>query len=473
MDAHVAQPTWAGRVRNGIKNSFEYNKDTEVTCKLINGKDRSDIYKLLQEIQFGHTNFEGIVTRPGQLVDFTLKNKITALKFANMLKENPKVKDVLAHVDNIRDVRLSYVPPNFPEQPIIDYMTLNHGQIEKTYRLKDIYGIQTGTRVYKLQRRDLEVKPIPSYLYFGKYKFAVKYEGQDNTCAYCAENGHTEKQCPQKQQLKIFKVGNKRKIQPETPNNDPRSEPETKKIIQRPSSNMNKNKKTSHSRQNQARENQTNNSSLQSSAPNPDKQQSSTANHETENVSHDREVNTIRQSNNSKQPITTTDQNNTAQSFNDELDEFQSLKKQQTRKLRKRIRSPSSSLEQESKNPNLNQTKEKENKVSIFSSSSSISDNEYREFYRNNSELFLKCCQDEAERCKNSYFRCKNSNHDHRYFKCKCSWRLIDTDSPNYKCHECLVNTAQCPHCHVYNLNENNTRIKCTYCKAIYEPLTF
>ena len=58
IDAHVAQPTWAGRVRNGIKNSFEYNKDTEVSCKLINGKDRSDIYKLLQEISFNHTNFE-------------------------------------------------------------------------------------------------------------------------------------------------------------------------------------------------------------------------------------------------------------------------------------------------------------------------------------------------------------------------------------------------------------------------------
>ena len=268
-----------------------------------------ELYLLLQEIKFNVANLEGIVTRPGQLVDFTLKNKNTALKLANMLKENPKVKDVLAHADNMRDVRLSYVPPNFPEQPIIDYMTLNHGQIEKTYRLKDIYGIQTGTRVYKLQRRVLEVKPIPSYLYFGKYKFVVKYEGQDNTCAYCAETGHTEKQCPQKQQLKAFKLGNVGKIQPETPNNDSRSEPETNKIIQHPSSNMNNNKKTSHSRQNQARENQTNNSSLQSSALNPDKQQSYTANHKTENVSHDREVNTIRHSNNSKQPITTTDQN--------------------------------------------------------------------------------------------------------------------------------------------------------------------
>ena len=38
MEVHVAQPTWAGRVRNYIKNSFEYNKDAEVTSKLTNAK---------------------------------------------------------------------------------------------------------------------------------------------------------------------------------------------------------------------------------------------------------------------------------------------------------------------------------------------------------------------------------------------------------------------------------------------------
>ena len=104
-----------GRVRSGMKSSFEYNKESKVTCKFIYGKDRSDIYNLLQEIQFAPTNFERIVTRPGQLVDFTLKNRNAALKFAKMLKENSKAKDVLAHADSIRDVTVSCVPPNFPE----------------------------------------------------------------------------------------------------------------------------------------------------------------------------------------------------------------------------------------------------------------------------------------------------------------------------------------------------------------------
>ena len=47
-----------------VKNSFEYNKDAEVTCKLTNAKDRSVIYELLQKIKFGRNNYEDIVTRP-------------------------------------------------------------------------------------------------------------------------------------------------------------------------------------------------------------------------------------------------------------------------------------------------------------------------------------------------------------------------------------------------------------------------
>ena len=84
---------------------------------------------------------------------------------------------------------------------------------------------------------------------------------------------------------------------------------------------------------------------------------------------HDRDVNIIQQSNNTKKTITTNHQNNSAQSLNDKLDETQLPKKQQTRKFKKRVRSSSLSLGQDPKNPNLNQTNEKEIKVSIFSSS--------------------------------------------------------------------------------------------------------
>ena len=109
---------------------------------------------------------------------------------------------MVAHADSMKNVRVNYIFPHFPDQPIVNYIILDHGQIEKSYRIKDIYGIQTGSRIYKLQRKDLEAKPIPSCLYFGKFKFFVKYEGQEHICAYCAEIGHTEKKCPKNKILK-------------------------------------------------------------------------------------------------------------------------------------------------------------------------------------------------------------------------------------------------------------------------------
>ena len=204
MNEQHAQLSWAGRVRSGIRNPFEYNKDCEVTCKLVNVKDRSDIFNLLQEVRFGAANFEGIVLRSGHLVDFTLKNKSYALKLAKLLKENDKVQEVIAYAESNVDVRILHVPPRFPETPLFDYIQLNHGQIIKTFRQKDRYNLETGVRIFKLERKNLENNPIPSFLFFGKYKFLVKYEGQKQTCGFCAKSGHNEKDCERKHQLKTL-----------------------------------------------------------------------------------------------------------------------------------------------------------------------------------------------------------------------------------------------------------------------------
>ena len=44
-----------------------------------------------------------------------------------------------------------------------------------------------------MTREDLEENPIASYLFFGKYKFRVKYMGKKATCDYCAESDHMRK----------------------------------------------------------------------------------------------------------------------------------------------------------------------------------------------------------------------------------------------------------------------------------------
>ena len=53
-------------------------------------------------------------------------------------------------------------------------------------------------------RENLETYPIASYRYFGKYKFRIRYAGQQTTCGYCAEKDHMEHDCKTEENMIIL-----------------------------------------------------------------------------------------------------------------------------------------------------------------------------------------------------------------------------------------------------------------------------
>ena len=71
-------------------------------------------------------------------------------------------------------------------------------------RITDRFNIQRRTRVFKLEREKLDENPIPSYFYFGKYKFRVRYQGQKTTCGYCAEDDHVKQDFQKKANLRVL-----------------------------------------------------------------------------------------------------------------------------------------------------------------------------------------------------------------------------------------------------------------------------
>ena len=146
-----------------------------------------------------------MVLRHGGLVDLTLRSKELALKFAKLLNDLESVKNATAHADTVVEVRIDFIPPGFPSEPIIKYLTHNHGEILDTHiRITDRYNIETGTRVFKKDKEKLLQNPIPSYLYFGKYKFRTRYQGQPTTCGYCTENDQLERDCQKQANMKIL-----------------------------------------------------------------------------------------------------------------------------------------------------------------------------------------------------------------------------------------------------------------------------
>ena len=116
-----------------------------------------------------------MVLRYAGLVDFTLKSKDLALKFAKSLSNLESIQNATAHEDTVVEVRIDFIPPGFPTEPISEYLNNNHGEISATpIRISNRFNIQTETRVSKRERKNLETNPIPSYLYFGQYKFLQK-----------------------------------------------------------------------------------------------------------------------------------------------------------------------------------------------------------------------------------------------------------------------------------------------------------
>ena len=183
--------SWAGRVRTGNKQAFEYVKDFEVSCRLNENLSRENIYKDIEKTKWPLSRVIGMVLRPGGLVDFTLRSKESPVTFAQQLKNLDSIKSATAYADSVVEVRIDFIPPGFPSDPISSYLQQNHGEIIGTLiKISDRFNTQTGTRVFKMTREDLEENPIASYLFFGKYKFRVRYTGQKTTCGHCAEQDH-------------------------------------------------------------------------------------------------------------------------------------------------------------------------------------------------------------------------------------------------------------------------------------------
>ena len=189
-----------------------------------NGENRTDVFDLQKEINFVPNNFEEIVIKPAQLLDFAIKNKSTALKLTRILKENCKVKDVFAYACCTRKMGIDHVPHHFLKHLIFDYIFNNNGEIVKLYQQTDRYGILTGVRIHKMQKKDLLTSPLSNYLYFRKYKFYANWEDEESTCAFCAKVEHNEKNCDKKNKLKT-KNENKRKLQQKLPTDETGIEP--------------------------------------------------------------------------------------------------------------------------------------------------------------------------------------------------------------------------------------------------------
>ena len=96
--------SWAGRVRTGNRQSFDYLKDNEVVCRFKEALSRENIYKKIAKTKWLFTRIVRMVLRPGGLIDFTLRSKDMALGIAKALNDLDSVRSATAHADTVVEV---------------------------------------------------------------------------------------------------------------------------------------------------------------------------------------------------------------------------------------------------------------------------------------------------------------------------------------------------------------------------------
>ena len=412
--------SWAGRVRTGNRQSFEYAKDNEVICRFKEPLLREQIYKEIAKSNWPLTRIIGMVLRPGGLVDFTLKSKEMALSFAKTLNELDSIRSATAHADTVVEVRVDFIPPGFPTDPIKSYLEQNHGELLRTpIRISDRFNIQTGTRVFKLEREKLDENPIPSYLYFGKYKFRIRYQGQKTTCGYCAEDDHVERDCQKKANLKVLA--------------------KTSRLQRRMAKSLTEDDNLPTRRE-----------------PTPTQEEAA--------QSFERQSKTEENGNQKQKSTEEKTKNNNKK---------EDLSKKQEKEPNKRPLSSSSSSSVS--NPPKRKTGTDEQELaSLFDCTPEDNADSSLEF--TDFKLFAEdCCHELIQKCTGKHFICACEK---QYYRCKCGWKMLGRETGAYRCDECGEIVANCVGCGSFQVKKKGKLFHCENCqyqltKELHKSTTF
>ncbi|CAK8686051.1 unnamed protein product [Clavelina lepadiformis] len=191
--------TYADRVKRQWRNDIaaEYSNHREVTIQLANDSKREDIYKLIKETQIPLSYIEGIIQKPGNVVNITIESKKNAIRFADIFRKLPEVKYATAHGEDRTDLTIRWVPIDYPQRHLDNILA--EYEIKGPAQLgKDKHGIRDGRRIYRVKKETMERHQLPSYLYLEKIRCAVSYNGQIETCSFCTEQGHKFRDCPKR-----------------------------------------------------------------------------------------------------------------------------------------------------------------------------------------------------------------------------------------------------------------------------------
>ena len=189
--------TFAERVNNSVEGRLK--RPTCLNLKTKSNLKRHEVIDLLNELNFDSGKLIGVAEMRSRSIDITCKKRENILELYEILKKCDSVYNVRLYEPEHVDVLLGWVPIPLSNDIIKKSIEEVFGKVMKITEKRYKDGLQSGIRLISMSKNDVEMNPLPSYIYINGYELYVTYPGQTITCKYYGETSHMQAECKKKQ----------------------------------------------------------------------------------------------------------------------------------------------------------------------------------------------------------------------------------------------------------------------------------
>ena len=139
---------------------------------------------MLKHIEYPTTNLVGVAEMKGRRFDVTCRTRENILELYLKLKRIDYVYNLsLYETENIQ-VLIGWIPIPMPNERIKNHIQTNFGKIITITEKRHKDGLISDIRIVTVNKRELEQKPLPSYIIVDGFQLHVTYSGQNATSRY-------------------------------------------------------------------------------------------------------------------------------------------------------------------------------------------------------------------------------------------------------------------------------------------------
>ena len=173
------QPAFAERIKSSLKQNLKRPNCLSLKTKL--NLRRHEVIELMKKIKFGTRKLVGVAEMKSRSIDITCRTRQDVLELYEKLREVDNVYHVRLYESDHINVLLGWVSIPLPNERFKQSIEATYGKVAKLIEKRHKDGLRSGIRILSMNKDELDVNPIPSYIFIDGFELFVTYSGQQVT----------------------------------------------------------------------------------------------------------------------------------------------------------------------------------------------------------------------------------------------------------------------------------------------------